>query len=150
MSDAAVKEEMRVAFTQKMTEEKGRLDFTQLQSDESFNDIVSSLEDWNDLSGAEKKQRSMSLFGETGRTKLRGISWRPSTVCWKWGACCTFSRRLGVRLSFRMEGGREWKRCCPPRMVPSGWCRKAPCSTCCGIHTSSLGATAREGRLRLG
>ena len=69
MADAALKEDMRVAFTEKMKEEKVRLDFTQLQSDEAFGDIVSSLEDWNDLSGAEKKQRSMSLFGESGKTK---------------------------------------------------------------------------------
>ena len=69
MSDAAVKEEMRVAFTEKMKEGKAGLDFTQLQSDESFGDIVASLEGWNELSGAEKKERSVSLFGEAGKTK---------------------------------------------------------------------------------
>ena len=33
MADAALKEEMRVAFAQKMVEAKSGLDFTQLQSD---------------------------------------------------------------------------------------------------------------------
>ena len=69
MSDAAAKEAMRVAFTQKMTEEKARLDFSQLQSDDSFRDIVASLDGWNELSGGEKKERSTALFGETGSTK---------------------------------------------------------------------------------
>ena len=50
-------------------QEKAGLEFTQLQTDESFGDIVASLEGWEDLSGLEKKQRSVSLFGETGKTK---------------------------------------------------------------------------------
>ena len=69
MSDAAAKEAMRVAFTDKMQEEKKGLDFSQLQSDEAFRDLVACLGGWNDLSGGEKIERSVSLFGETGRTK---------------------------------------------------------------------------------
>ena len=61
MSDAAVKEEKRLAFTEKMKEEKARLDFSPLQSDASFGDIVTSLDGWMELNaGPEKKERSVS------------------------------------------------------------------------------------------
>ena len=69
MSDAAVKEEKRVAFTEKMKVEMSGLDFSQLQSDESFGDIVASLDGWMELSGPEKKERSVSLFGQACQTK---------------------------------------------------------------------------------
>ena len=69
MSDAAVKEEMRVAFIGKMKEGKAGLDFTLLLSDEEIADIVASLEGWNELTGPEKKERSVSLFGEACKTK---------------------------------------------------------------------------------
>ena len=69
MSDAAVKEEKRVKFTEKMKEEKGRLEFSPLQSDASFGDIVASLDGWMELNGPEKKERAVSLFGESCQTK---------------------------------------------------------------------------------
>jgi hypothetical protein len=60
---------MCVAFTQKMKEGKAGLDFTLLLSDEEIGNIVASLEGWNELSGPEKKERSVSLFGEACKTK---------------------------------------------------------------------------------
>jgi hypothetical protein len=52
-----------------MKEEKARLDFSQLQSDESFGDIVTSLDGWMELNGPEKKERSVRLFGEGCQSK---------------------------------------------------------------------------------
>ena len=69
MADAALKEEMRVALTQKMVKAKMGPDFTQLQSDDAFRDIVASLDGWDELSGVEKKERSVSLFGESSKSK---------------------------------------------------------------------------------
>ena len=53
-----VKEEMRVAFEQKMAQAKLGLDFTSVQSNDEFAEIVALLTGWADLSGAERKERS--------------------------------------------------------------------------------------------
>ena len=63
------KEEMRPIFAQKVEQGKLGLEYTQLQSDDSFADIVASLQDWDELSGAEKKERTTSIFGEVNKSK---------------------------------------------------------------------------------
>ena len=68
MADA-VKEEMRVASGQKMAQSKLGLDFTSVQSNEEFEDIKASLDGWDELSGAERKERAVALFGESSKSK---------------------------------------------------------------------------------
>ena len=68
MADA-VKEEMRVAFGQKMAQAKLGLEFSSVQSDGEFADILAVLDGWDDLSGAERKERSVSIFGESSKSK---------------------------------------------------------------------------------
>lgn len=68
MADAG-KEEMRVAFAQKIAQLKLELDFTQLHSKESFADLVACLVDWETLSGGERAERTVSIFGEANRSK---------------------------------------------------------------------------------
>jgi hypothetical protein len=68
MADAEL-EEMRGAFAEKISQGKLGLEYTQLQSDNSFADIVASLQDWDELSGAEKKERTTSIFGEVNKSK---------------------------------------------------------------------------------
>ena len=68
MADAG-KEEMRVAFAQKVAQLKLELDFTQLHSKESFADLVACLVDWDTLSGGERAERTVSIYGEANRSK---------------------------------------------------------------------------------
>ena len=63
------KEEMRGVFAQKIEQGKLGLEFTQLQTDENFADVVAVLEDWDDLTGAERKERTTSIFGEVNKSK---------------------------------------------------------------------------------
>ena len=64
-----MKEAMRVAFLQKVAQCKLGLQFSQVQTDDSFADIVSVLDGWDELTGAEKRERTVSLFGENNRSK---------------------------------------------------------------------------------
>ena len=59
----------RVAFIGKMEEGKAGLDFTLLLSDDAIADIAASLEGWSELTGPEKKERSVSLFGQACQSK---------------------------------------------------------------------------------
>ena len=146
MADA-VKEEMRAAFAQKIEQGKLGLEFTQLQSDESFAEIVSSLEGWDELTGAEKRERTVSLFGENNRSKgyklaakfrlleVRGIV-HVLTRCGRGG---------GFRLRLEEMMGKKLL----TRVMPGGWCLRAPCLTFYGIPMWMPGATARTVRLMI-
>ena len=68
MADAE-REEMRVAFLEKIAEGKGERDYTQVQSDANFADLVSVLEDWDKLTGAQRKERTTSIYGEANISK---------------------------------------------------------------------------------
>ena len=63
------KEEMRVAFLQKVAQLKLELEFTQLHSKESFADLVACLTDWDTLNGKEKTERTISIYGEVNKSK---------------------------------------------------------------------------------
>ena len=68
MADAG-KEEMRLAFLQKVAQLKLELEFTQLHSKESFADLVACLMDWDTLSGGERAERTVSIYGEINKSK---------------------------------------------------------------------------------
>jgi len=68
MADAG-KEEMRVVFAQKIAQLKLELDFTQLHSKESFADLVACLVDWDTLTGGERAERTVSIYGEANKSK---------------------------------------------------------------------------------
>ena len=63
------KEEMRVVFAQKVEQGKLGLEYTQLQSDENFADVVAVLEGWDDLNGAQRKEKTTAIFGEVNLSK---------------------------------------------------------------------------------
>ena len=63
------KEEMRVVFAQKIEQGKLGLEYTQLQSDSNFADVVAVLEDWDDLNDAQRKEKTTAIFGEVNKSK---------------------------------------------------------------------------------
>ena len=63
------KEEMRGVFAQKIEQGKLGLEYTQLQSASNFADVVAMLEDWDDLNGAQRKEKTTAIFGEVNKSK---------------------------------------------------------------------------------
>ena len=70
MADAG-KEDMRVAFAQKIAQLKLELDFTQLHSKESFADLVACLVDWDTLRPCQDPEKVTDMLYESLRTSLR-------------------------------------------------------------------------------
>ena len=60
---------MRAAFAQKLAQSKLQLDFTSVQSNEEFDSIKASIGGWQELSGAERKERAVALSGESSKSK---------------------------------------------------------------------------------
>ena len=71
------KEAMRAAFLQKIEQGKLGLEFTQLQDEERFADLVNCLKDWETLTGGERAERTISILER--QTSPRGTSSPTST-----------------------------------------------------------------------
>ena len=66
----AEKEVMRAAFARKLAQSKLHLDFTSVQSNEEFDSIKASIGGVaGTVSGAERKERAVALFGESSKPK---------------------------------------------------------------------------------